>query len=124
MVAVRLDPRDMSIKYSKSRVVDIPTSLMQEMHRYTLFERNRLCRGEESISSLKVLADETGGFAIVNTNDFKKGIQRIDNEMSDYYILGYTSSNPDPLKVTRKLEIKVKRDGAVVTYPPVYRIKR
>jgi len=78
----------------------------------------------ESTSSLRVLADETGGFAIVDTNDFKKGIQRIDNEMSDYYILGYTSSNPDPLKVTRKLEIKVKRDGAQVTYPPVYRIKR
>jgi hypothetical protein len=44
--------------------------------------------------------------------------------MSDYYILGYTSSNPDPLKVTRKLEIKVKREGALVSYPPVYRIKR
>lgn len=79
---------------------------------------------EESVSSLKVLADETGGFATVNTNDFKKNIQRIDNEMSDYYILGYTSSNPDPLKVTRKLEIKVKREGALVSYPPVYRIKR
>jgi len=79
---------------------------------------------EESVSSLKVLADETGGFATVNTNDFKKNIQRIDNEMSDYYILVYTSSNPDPLKVTRKLEIKVKREGALVSYPPVYRIKR
>ena len=79
---------------------------------------------EESVSSLKVLADETGGFATVNTNDFKKNIQRIDNEMSDYYILGYTSSNPDPLKVTRKLEIKVKREGALVSYPPIYRIKR
>jgi hypothetical protein len=44
--------------------------------------------------------------------------------MSDYYILGYTSSNPDPLKVTRKLEIKVKREGALVSYPPVDRIKR
>ncbi len=66
---------------------------------------------ETSVSSLKVLGDETGGFCICNTNDFKKGLQRIDNEMSDYYILGYTSSNPDPLKVTRKLEIKVKRDG-------------
>lgn len=54
MIAVRLDPRDMSIKYGKSRVVDIPTSLMQEMHRYTVFERNRLCRGEESIGSLLV----------------------------------------------------------------------
>ena len=79
---------------------------------------------ETSISSLKVLGDETGGFCICNTNDFKKGLQRIDNEMSDYYILGYTSSNPDPLKVTRKLEIKVKREGLEVTYPPIYRMKR
>ena len=79
---------------------------------------------ETSISSLKVLGDETGGFCICNTNDFKKGLQRIDNEMSDYYILGYTSSNPDPLKVTRKLEIRVKREGLEVTYPPVYRMKR
>jgi VWFA-related protein len=79
---------------------------------------------ETSISSLKVLGDETGGFCICNTNDFKKGLQRIDNEMSDYYILGYTSSNPDPLKVTRKLEIKVKREGLEVLYPPIYRMKR
>jgi len=79
---------------------------------------------ENSVSSLKVLGDETGGFCICNTNDFKKGLQRIDNEMSDYYILGYTSTNPDPLKVVRKLEIKVKRPGLEVSYPPVYRIKR
>ena len=68
-----------------------------------------------TISSLKVLGDETGGFCICNTNDFK-GLQRIDNEMSDYYMLGYTSTNPDPLKVIRRIEIKVKRDGATVTY--------
>ncbi|HXT69915.1 MAG TPA: VWA domain-containing protein [Vicinamibacterales bacterium] len=79
---------------------------------------------ETSVSSLKVLGDETGGFCICNTNEFKKRLQVIDNEMSDYYILGYTSSNPDPLKVTRKLEIKVKRPGLEVSYPPVYRIKR
>lgn len=79
---------------------------------------------ETSVSSLKVLGEETGGFCLCNVNSFKSGLQRIDNAMSDYYILGHTSTNPDPLKVTRKLEIKVKREGAVVTYPPVYTIKR
>ena len=79
---------------------------------------------ETSVSSLKVLGDETGGFCVCNTNDFKTKLQQIDNEMSDYYILGYTSTNPDPLKVTRRLEIKVKRPGLEVSYPPVYRIKR
>jgi VWFA-related protein len=79
---------------------------------------------DTSTSSLKVLGSETGGFCICDTNDFKKGLQRIDNEMSDYYILGYTSTNPDPLKVLRRLEIKVKRPGLEVVYPPEYRIKR
>jgi VWFA-related protein len=59
--------------------------------------------------SLRVLADETGGMAVVNQNDFDKALKRIDAETSDYYILGYTSSNPDPTRRTRKIEVKVKR---------------
>ena len=59
--------------------------------------------------SLRVLADETGGIAVVNQNDFSKALKRIDAETSDYYMLGYTSSNPDPTKRTRKVEVKVTR---------------
>ena len=59
--------------------------------------------------SLRVLADETGGIAVVNQNDFDKALKRIDNETSDYYVLGYASTNPDPLKRTRKIEVTVKR---------------
>ena len=61
--------------------------------------------------SLRVLADETGGIAVVNQNDFDKALKRIDNETSDYYVLGYYSTNPDPLKRTRKIEVKVKQAG-------------
>ena len=42
-------------------------------------------------------------------NDFDKALKRIDNETSDYYVLGYYSSNPDPLRRTRKVEIKTTR---------------
>src|SRR5205814_3943967 len=42
--------------------------------------------------SLRVLAEDTGGLAIVNQNDFDKALKRIDNETSDYYVLGYYSS--------------------------------
>jgi VWFA-related protein len=59
--------------------------------------------------SLRVLADETGGIAVVNQNDFDKALKRIDAETSDYYVLGYSSTNPDPLKRTRKIEVKVTR---------------
>jgi VWFA-related protein len=61
--------------------------------------------------SLRVLAEETGGIAVVNQNDFDKALKRIDNETSDYYVLGYYSSNPDPLKRIRRIEVKTTRPG-------------
>jgi VWFA-related protein len=61
----------------------------------------------ETQTTLRVLAEETGGLAIVNQNDFDKGLKRIDSETSDYYLLGYYSNNPDPLKRSRTIEIKV-----------------
>jgi VWFA-related protein len=64
--------------------------------------------------SLRTLAEETGGIAVVNQNDFDKALKRIDAETSDYYVLGYYSSNPDPLRRTRKIEVKTKRDGVTV----------
>ena len=80
---------------------------------------------DTSVSSLKVLAEETGGFCACQTNDFKRAIQRIDNETSDYYMLGYTSTNPDPLKVNRRIEIKLKgRTDAALVYKEGYQIKR
>ena len=57
--------------------------------------------------SLRVLAEETGGIAVVNQNNFDKALKRIDAETSDYYVLGYSSTNPDPLKRTRKIEVKL-----------------
>jgi len=61
--------------------------------------------------TLRVLADDTGGIAVVNQNDFDKALKRIDADSSDYYILGYYSSNPDPTHRRRKIEVKVLRDG-------------
>ena len=61
----------------------------------------------KSQDSLRVLAEETGGIAVVNQNNFDKALKRIDAETSDYYVLGYSSTNPDPLKRTRKIEVKL-----------------
>ncbi len=51
--------------------------------------------------SIRVLAELTGGIAVVNTNDFSKALKRIDAETSDYYVLGYYSTNPDPTQRRR-----------------------
>ena len=77
----------------------------------------------KTTDSLRIIAEQTGGFAIVNTNNFDKGIARIDNETSDYYVIGYYSTNPDPLKRTRQIEIKVTRPNMNVTYRSSYTLR-
>ena len=76
-----------------------------------------------SINSLRVLAEQTGGIAVVNQNDFDKALKRIDAETSDYYMLGYYSTNPDPLKRTRQIDVKVKRKDVDVWARKSYSIK-
>jgi VWFA-related protein len=66
---------------------------------------------QTQISSLKLLADETGGFCLCETNDLEGGLRRIDAETSDFYRIGYTSNNPDPLKIRRTIRIEVTRPG-------------
>ena len=68
----------------------------------------------ETQDSLRVIAEETGGTAIVNQNDFGKALKKIDAETSDYYVIGYYSNNADPLKRTRKLEVRTSRPGLTV----------
>jgi VWFA-related protein len=77
----------------------------------------------KSQDSLRVIAEETGGLAIVNQNDFDKALKRIDAETSDYYVIGYYSSNPDPSKKNRRLEVKSSRKNVNVWSRNSYSIK-
>ena len=74
-------------------------------------------------NSLRTLAELTGGIAVVNQNDFNKALKKIDNETSDYYVIGYYSSNPDPLKRTRKLDVKVTRPNINVVARTSYSLR-
>jgi VWFA-related protein len=78
---------------------------------------------QKTQSSLRFIAEETGGFAVVNDNDLVGALKRIDAETSDYYILGYYSSNPDPTKRVRQLEVKVDRPGVAVAARRAYSLK-
>ena len=49
----------------------------------------------------------TGGMAVVNRNDFGDALREIDAETSDYYILGFYTSNPDPTFRTRRLDVEI-----------------
>ena len=87
-----------------------------DMMEYQEYVRN-------SQDSLRVLADLTGGLAVVNQNDFTKALKRIDQETSDYYVVGYYSTNPDPTKKRRQVEVKVKRPGANVWHRTGYSLR-
>ena len=65
-------------------------------------------------TSLRTLAELTGGIAVVNRNTFREAFTEIDAETSDYYVLGFYSSNPDETRRTRELRVEVARDGAEV----------
>jgi len=64
--------------------------------------------------SLISLAEETGGMAIVRTNDIAGGMTRIEQDTSRYYVLGYQSDPSRAPGKFRSIEVKVKRPGLKV----------
>jgi hypothetical protein len=62
---------------------------------------------------LAALAEGTGGFTIFNTNDLLGGLQRIGNEQSEFYILGYTPPET-PVGSCHTLKVKIGRTGTNV----------
>jgi VWFA-related protein len=73
----------------------------------------------ETQQGLKALAEQTGGFAVINKNDLGKGIERVLNDQKGYYLLGYRpdSETFDPKKARfHKLTVRLKRPDLRVRY--------
>jgi hypothetical protein len=64
--------------------------------------------------SLRTLAEETGGFASVSSNDFSNAFRRIVDENSSYYVLGYYPTNERRDGRFRRIEVRLKRPGLAV----------
>jgi VWFA-related protein len=59
------------------------------------------------ITALRELAENTGGRAIVQTNDLSAGFRQIAGDVSAYYLLGYSSTNTDVDGKYRRIEVKI-----------------
>jgi VWFA-related protein len=68
-----------------------------------------------SQDSLRTLAEETGGFAAVNSNDFSSAFTRIVNANSRYYVLGYYPPGTARDGRFHRIEVRVKRPGLRVS---------
>lgn len=66
------------------------------------------------VESLRTLAENTDGLAVVDTNNLDKGFARIVADLTSYYLLGYYSTNTKLDGKFRKITVRVKRRGADV----------
>jgi hypothetical protein len=70
--------------------------------------RNELMMSQES---LRALSDETGGFAVVNTNQFSNAFDRIVTDNSTYYVLAYYPTSDRKDGKFHRIEVRTKRPG-------------
>jgi VWFA-related protein len=70
---------------------------------------------EAAQDTLRSLSERTGGFATLNSNDFSTAFNRIVDENSSYYILGYYSTNEKRDGKYRAIDVRLaNRPGLVV----------
>ena len=96
-----VDPRGLAVgEYDSSNVtIDMRTDY-------------RMLR--ELQDTVRLLADETDGRAIINRNDMLPGLSQIVSDQSAYYLLGYTSSVAPTDGEFHEIEVDVLRDDVRV----------
>jgi hypothetical protein len=77
-------------------------------------EDNERTLKQDPAVSLGILAEQTGGILINNTNDLENGINRINEDRRNYYLLSYSSTNPTLDGKFHRISVKVKKPGMYV----------
>jgi VWFA-related protein len=73
------------------------------------------------IETLRTLAENTDGIASVGNNDLDRGLKRIADDLSSYYLLGYYSTNTKLDGQFRKITVRVNQPGVEVRARRGYR---
>jgi VWFA-related protein len=106
-----IDPRGLtSLGDEEIEIQSYPDDTSLGLNSSSLLNELRL-----SQDSLRVLAEETGGFAAVNRNDFTTAYERIVKDNSSYYVLAYYPPTSDKRDGRfHKIEVRVSRPGVSV----------
>jgi VWFA-related protein len=85
---------------------------------FDISENVGMRRSNESLrqtqDTLRVLADQTDGRAIVNRNDLGRALKQLVVDSSAYYLLGYNSSQAPQDGKFHEIKVRVKRPGTQV----------
>jgi VWFA-related protein len=77
-------------------------------------ERNEDALRQDPHTGLGELAQSTGGQLFENTNNLRTGFERLESDLRNYYLLGYTPANATYDGKFRTIEVRVKRSGLTV----------
>jgi VWFA-related protein len=102
-----IDPRGLPV-FDTSIKDNVPVSVDHAMLR-------------QRIETLQTLAENTDGMAVVNSNDIDRGLRRMADDLTSYYLLGYHSRNTKLDGQFRALRVRVKQPGVTVRARRGYR---
>ena len=72
-------------------------------------------------TALRRYTEETGGFAVVDTNSIVTGAEMIVDDLNNYYVLGFVPPNPTD-KSMHTIEVRVKRPDLEVRHRRMYQL--
>jgi len=106
-----VDPRGLGAEFDDmASIQSFPDDTTLGLGMSSIFNEVRLAQ-----DSLRVMGEETGGFAVINKNDFATAFQRIVDDNSSYYVMGYYSPNDKRDGRFRKIEVRLRdKPGYVV----------
>jgi len=74
--------------------------------------------------NVNTLASDSGGFSVNDPGRIDAALDRLNRQISSYYILGFQSSNQKHDGAFRKFKVTTKLKGANLKYPPGYQDRR
>ena len=73
------------------------------------------------LETLETAASATDGLAMIKSNDLTASLTRVVADLSDYYLIGYASTNSKTDGSFRRIDVRVKRPGVEVRARRGYR---
>jgi VWFA-related protein len=105
VVIYTVDPR--GNPYPGLQAADDTSGMDEEQVREAL--DGRMTRFHHAQDSLKFLANETGGYALLYNNDLNAGLTRMMEDQAAYYLLGFTASDGAKSDRLHRITVRAKR---------------